>query len=559
MSQKIKIACLLCRGLITFRNGDKSRFLDHMNNEHDARFDFDVVLVVSLMTEEERKGFVSANKAKLAVLGGNDYIVEDTQMVVPKETEINPVVVVVSDHQRTQDHEMTPDIQNTPDIPNTSDIQNTQDIQKVAGIQKIPETRKSPDFQKTPNERTNSEVEVSETHVEEKPVTKREGVLKCKLCSKYIKQSQLLAHRKTHDDEKNVELPNAEISQSSDEVLKKPSDLENKFDKMMGNTDVANVGRESSNVKKSDENTKSHAKKRKGEESDGEEDWSPKKGKKKQDSDDEDWDASKVKKRNPKSVACAFCKRKFSSKFGLTTHERMVHKEKIVKNPNHVDVSKKEEEKPKSLESQLSQQRTSEVLKRQEGAPQSKRMTRRSTTLEHSLPVSSPGLKSNHEIQPSVINKNSNEDYQKHKVERKLSDVIKDNPLPSRQPTEESSILERVNHDPKERSEVLTDLRPRDVKLPSKTTIGKRSELAVAHLKTKTKLPKNVLVTPLLTLDKEAGVSDESLLADDFDFSEDKPLTIDENVETVTVAVEGSLKHFEFGEISQSDALLLTS
>merc|ERR1719233_342483 len=133
---------------------------------------------------------------------------------------------------------MTPDIQSTSE--NSSEIQKTPESQKAPGNHKIPDIQetsdnqeKSPDIQKTPYQRTDSEVEVSETRMEEKPV-KREGVLKCKLCSKYIKQSQLLAHRKTHDGEKNVELQNSEISQSSDEVEKpKQTDLENRFDRMM--------------------------------------------------------------------------------------------------------------------------------------------------------------------------------------------------------------------------------------------------------------------------------------------------------------------------------------
>ena len=120
MSQKIKIACLLCRGLITFRNGDKSRFLDHMNNEHDARFDFDVVLVVSLMTEEERKGFVSANKAKLEVLDGNAIKMDNTQMKVSKELVSDPVVVVPL--QKAQDLNKTSDIHNSPNIQYLPDV-----------------------------------------------------------------------------------------------------------------------------------------------------------------------------------------------------------------------------------------------------------------------------------------------------------------------------------------------------------------------------------------------------------------------------------------------------
>merc|ERR1711936_1213849 len=511
------------RGLITIRNGDRARFLDHMNNEHDARFDFDGVLVVSLMTEEERKVFVSANRARLEGLGGN-ATKDDTQMLVQTETKVNPQV---PHQQRTPDLKMTPDIQKTPDVPklqdvnsvkipdtihNTLDIQDIPDIQDTPDVQKTPNVQNTPDIQKAPaiQKISNATEEVSEAPVEENPV-KREGVLKCKLCSKYIKQSQLLSHRKTHDDEKNAELSNAEVSQSSAEVLGKPSNLEIEFDKMMGNTTV-NTSTDNSNTKNSDEDAKTHA-----------------------------------KKRNHKSVACAICKRKFSSKFGLTTHERMVHKEKISKNPNHIgDDSKKDEEISKSLESQLSQQRISEVLKRQEGTPASARITRRSITREHSLPVSSPDQKSNSQIQQSVVNKNPNEYNPKHKIETKPNDALKVD-------------LEWVNPDPpftKERSEVvISDLRSRDEKHPTKKMVGKRSELDVAKLNTKPKLPKNVSVTRLRSTNREAADSDESLLIDDFDFSEDKdkPLTIDENVETVTVAVEGGLKYFEFGEISQAD------
>ena len=52
-----------------------------MNYEHDARFDFDVVLVISLMNEEEKDVFVNANKAKLESLEGNANSVEHSAIV----------------------------------------------------------------------------------------------------------------------------------------------------------------------------------------------------------------------------------------------------------------------------------------------------------------------------------------------------------------------------------------------------------------------------------------------------------------------------------------------
>ena len=36
-----------------------------MNNEHDARFDFDVILVVSIMTDAEKTILVSSNKHRI--------------------------------------------------------------------------------------------------------------------------------------------------------------------------------------------------------------------------------------------------------------------------------------------------------------------------------------------------------------------------------------------------------------------------------------------------------------------------------------------------------------
>merc|ERR1711936_1287257 len=150
------------RGLITIRNGDRARFLDHMNNEHDARFDFDVVLVVSLMTEEERKVFVSANRARLEGLGGN-ATKDDTQMLVQTETKVNPQV---PHQQRTPDLKMTPDIQKTPDVPKLQDVNSVKipdTIHNTLDIQDIPDIQKAPAIQKI----SNATEEVSEAPVEE--------------------------------------------------------------------------------------------------------------------------------------------------------------------------------------------------------------------------------------------------------------------------------------------------------------------------------------------------------------------------------------------------------
>jgi len=49
------VCCILCRGMIAYRNNDTTRFNNHMNYEHGAYFDMEFLLAACLMDEEERK------------------------------------------------------------------------------------------------------------------------------------------------------------------------------------------------------------------------------------------------------------------------------------------------------------------------------------------------------------------------------------------------------------------------------------------------------------------------------------------------------------------------
>jgi len=48
------VCCILCRGLVIYKNGDKSRFKAHLANEHGAFFDIDYLLASSLMEAEQK-------------------------------------------------------------------------------------------------------------------------------------------------------------------------------------------------------------------------------------------------------------------------------------------------------------------------------------------------------------------------------------------------------------------------------------------------------------------------------------------------------------------------
>ena len=54
------VLCLLCRGVISFKAGDKTRFESHVLHEHEAYFGLDVLLAISFCREEEREAIVAA-------------------------------------------------------------------------------------------------------------------------------------------------------------------------------------------------------------------------------------------------------------------------------------------------------------------------------------------------------------------------------------------------------------------------------------------------------------------------------------------------------------------
>ena len=49
-----KIFCILCNGVVALWDGDKSRFIGHMNHEHEALLAINFILAGCLMSKEER-------------------------------------------------------------------------------------------------------------------------------------------------------------------------------------------------------------------------------------------------------------------------------------------------------------------------------------------------------------------------------------------------------------------------------------------------------------------------------------------------------------------------
>ena len=68
---KGKISCLLCRGFISYKNSDRSRFRDHLESEHELKFDSDVILAVSVMSAAEKQFIVESAVKRLGEIGNN--------------------------------------------------------------------------------------------------------------------------------------------------------------------------------------------------------------------------------------------------------------------------------------------------------------------------------------------------------------------------------------------------------------------------------------------------------------------------------------------------------
>eukprot|EP00092_Neocalanus_flemingeri_P034811 GFUD01037883.1.p1 GENE.GFUD01037883.1~~GFUD01037883.1.p1 ORF type:complete len:531 (+),score=144.30 GFUD01037883.1:113-1705(+) len=57
------VCCILCRGMVIYKDGDKSRFKNHMNNEHGAFFDIDYLLASCLLENDQKEAVAKTVKA----------------------------------------------------------------------------------------------------------------------------------------------------------------------------------------------------------------------------------------------------------------------------------------------------------------------------------------------------------------------------------------------------------------------------------------------------------------------------------------------------------------
>ena len=80
---KGKVSCLLCRRFISYKNSDRTIFRDHLANEHDVKFDSDVILAISVMTAKEKQHIIQCAMARLNEISNNQIPVSG-ESLLPK-------------------------------------------------------------------------------------------------------------------------------------------------------------------------------------------------------------------------------------------------------------------------------------------------------------------------------------------------------------------------------------------------------------------------------------------------------------------------------------------
>ena len=246
-----------------------------MNNEHDVRYNFDILLVVSVMTDGEKKILLKDFSSKV-----NDRIKQRKKAPSLESEDAKDV--------NTNDFDFT----NTDEKIEISD---DEDLPAVTEKIEISDDEANEEH----NEKDAPE-DVIDKNLPAPPPKKVEGVLKCKSCSKYIKQSLMENHKKTVHNEDTQSTNN---SAETEKLLTEPGD----FDKVL----------------KTIKENRSQQKRKLEEEENSDDDDT-------EDKNDKDWsmssELSSTKKRTTR-LPCRYCKKRFGSNMTLTKHERTVHKQ----------------------------------------------------------------------------------------------------------------------------------------------------------------------------------------------------------------------------------------
>ena len=180
------VRCILCRGLVIYKDGDMTRFTSHLANEHGAFFDVEYLLASCFMAEDQKRAIANP------VLG-----VPSEMPVTTNERSVKMEIADQSVTWKRSDFNIEDEPVATSHLP--------EQVESLPTLQ--PETK------------LNTSANEVFTNQKENLDTKRRH---CGQCSKsYTRNEALYKHiKKAHGSSNNDELPkvDAEVSETVDEV-----------------------------------------------------------------------------------------------------------------------------------------------------------------------------------------------------------------------------------------------------------------------------------------------------------------------------------------------------
>ena len=59
------VTCILCRGSVSVKKGDKTRFFSHISHDHEVHHDLELLFALSFMTVNEKEKVINLMKARI--------------------------------------------------------------------------------------------------------------------------------------------------------------------------------------------------------------------------------------------------------------------------------------------------------------------------------------------------------------------------------------------------------------------------------------------------------------------------------------------------------------
>ena len=92
------VVCILCHGTVSMRKGDKTRFLNHISQDHEVHYDLEFFFALSHMTEFDKNAVVEVIRRRTDHNYNNENLIdhsiedEDSDAYAPSDTLAEEIV-----------------------------------------------------------------------------------------------------------------------------------------------------------------------------------------------------------------------------------------------------------------------------------------------------------------------------------------------------------------------------------------------------------------------------------------------------------------------------------